>query len=300
MEDNRDLISRIEEIEKQLRELSLTCYELQREIDRVLHFINEPAEPLPERHPVLRILTQRGHSVLSFGDMSEVILPQRPRQELYDRYYGLLKKYSFRLFLRDLLHRDHGEDWRNLSRYCSTRTARQYINFLSLAGLVEIEDNSFAFRYTGPKVRSFGSTLEWYIAEIFVREFYAPALFAVKLKNTKHGGDYDVVAGCHGKLVYVEVKSSPPRGVELPHVESFINRLEDLSPDLAFFLVDTELRMKDKIVKLFEEATGREPVRLVRELFYLDNGIYLINARKGITSNIRRCLQHYFYNRRFE
>lgn len=294
---DKSFVSRIEKIERQLRELSLTCLEVRREIDKLLNSMTEPSQSPPGRHPVLQILTQRGHSVLSHSEMSEVILPKVIEVDLYDRYYELLKRYSFRLFLRDLLHTGRGEDWRSVSRYCSARTARQYINFLSSAGLVEVEADGYGFRYVGPEARSFGATLEWYVAEVFIREFYAPALFAVKLKNTKYGGDYDVVASCHGKLVCVEVKSSPPRGVELPHVESFLHRLEDLSPDMAFFLVDTELRMKDKIVKLFEEATGREPTRLVRELFYLDD-IYLINARKGIISNIRRCLQHYFSNRR--
>ncbi len=139
------------------------------------------------------------------------------------------------------------------------------------------------------------------MSEILQREFMAPALFNVRLQNTRHGGDYDVIALVSGHLVYVEVKSSPPRGVELPAVSAFLNRLGDLQPRLAVFLVDTELRMKDKIVELFAEALAvdHEPAesyeveRLVDEIFHIRHAVYLVNSRKGIYSNLRCCFRDF-------
>ena len=65
------------------------------------------------------------------------------------------------------------------------------------------------------------------------------------------GGDYDVLGRLDGALVYLEVKSSPPKQVYDSEVRAFLDRVEDLAPDLAVFLMDTELRMKDKLVPMF-------------------------------------------------
>ncbi len=263
-------------------------------LERRIHNLEKTVQSLILKHPVEQMLVQRGHQVLSFNDFSEVILPQRDDDKVLIKYYQLLKRYSFRLFMKDLINKVEGNNWKDISKYCSENTAKNYVNFLKTAGLIEVSSDGCGYHYTGPRVRSFGATLEWYIHELLKNEFFAPTLFSVKLKNTIHGGDYDVISAFHGFLVYIEVKSSPPRGVELTNVEAFLNRLEDINPDIALFLVDTELRMKDKIVKLFEESTKEKAKRLIRELFFMDKGIYLVNTQKGIISNMRKCFEHFF------
>jgi hypothetical protein len=126
-------------------------------------------------------------------------------------------------------------------------------------------------------------------------------LFNVRLDHTRFGGDYDLITLVSGHLVYVEIKSSPPRGVEVQAVSAFLHRLEDLQPHMAVFLVDTELRMKDKIVPLFTEALASyEPrtrtasvSRLINEIFHIEHGIYLVNSRNGIYSNLRTCFRDF-------
>lgn len=280
-----DLTRRIEALERQVSMLN--------DVVRAWAEISFPAGFM---HPVELILRQRGFHILSFDSFSEVILPVSEDPQIRLLYYKYLGRYSFRLFLRDLIQKRSGEDWRTISRYCSSRVARNYIRFLQQAGLTEIGSDGFSYHYIGPAVRSFGATLEWYVAELMRREFLAPTLFGVKFSDTVHGGDYDVLSVLQGYLVYIEVKSSPPRGVEKPMVEAFLQRLEDLSPDLAIFLVDTELRMRDKIVVLFEEATEKKLNRMVKELFSMDDRVYVINTKKSISINIRRCLQHFFTN----
>jgi Holliday junction resolvase-like predicted endonuclease len=182
------------------------------------------------------------------------------------------------------------------------RTVRAYLKDLAELGIV-VFDGDRSYRLISKQISSFGPTLEWYVSEILQREFMAPALFNVRLQNTCHGGDYDVIALVGGHLVYVEVKSSPPRGVELPAVSAFLNRLGDLQPQMAVFLVDTELRMKDKIVELFSEAVAvdHEPAglyeveRLVDEIFHIRHAVYLVNSRKGIYSNLRTCFRDFLH-----
>ena len=75
------------------------------------------------------------------------------------------------------------------------------------------------------------------------------------------GGDYDVLSWVERNLLYLEVKSSPPKHIEGIEIGAFLDRIEALMPNFAILLVDTELRMKDKLVPLFEER-ARDPERI--------------------------------------
>ncbi len=150
---------------------------------------------------------------------------------------------------------------------------------------------------------SFGPTLEWFIAEMFSREFSSPALYGVNIKGTASGGDYDVIASWNRRLVYVETKSSPPKGIEQSEIVTFFSRIDDLLPEVAILFNDTQLRMKDKLVPMFEEELKRRygkksrtlypVVRLVEELFHVQNRIFIINSKKDVFENFSICLRHY-------
>ncbi len=290
-------MDRFRKLEDEVQELKAAVNHLQQDF-RLLH-----AEAGARKHPVEETLWQRGFPVLDHGDFSQVLFRPDLSSAFKARFYWLMRRYSFRLFLRELIQSPDGESVEGLTRYCSVGTVRSYLKQLSELGIVEYQKTD-GYRLTFRKVPSFGPTLEWYVREIFLREFMAPALFGVRLRNTRHGGDYDVIALLSGYLVYVEVKSSPPRGVEIQSVSAFLKRIEDLGPHVAVFLVDTELRMKDKLVPLFEEAMGQgteggtqaPPERLVGEMFRIGRNIYLINSRKGIYSNLRHCFRD-FLNR---
>ena len=84
-------------------------------------------------------------------------------------------------------------------------------------------------------------------------------------------------------------------------VASFFDRFFDLSPEIAVFLMDTELRMKDKIVPMFENELRRrfpdappEIIRMEKELFQIWDRIFIINAKDSIVSNIEKVLNWYF------
>jgi hypothetical protein len=233
-------------------------------------------------------LAERGLKVYRKDPTDRLLLPPGAPADLQERFYALMHRYSFRLLLRDVIRltRFRAGD---LTRFCSPRAAAGYVRFLAGAGVVEPAGEG-AFSLVRP-VGSLGPTLEWYVARLLEREFLAPAIYGVRFRNTAAGGDFDVIALLQGELAYAEVKSSPPKGIEVAEVRAYLRRLADLAPALSFFIVDTELRMKDKIVPLFEEATeGRAPVRLHGELFRLAPAVYIINSRKGIATNLRRCL----------
>jgi len=82
-----------------------------------------------------------------------------------------------------------------------------------------------------------------------------------------------------------------------------MNRVEDLSSDISIFFVDTELRMKDKIIPMFETELQRrykKPVpveRIEKELFHINGKIFIINSKDSIEANIGTVLRFY-WNRR--
>ena len=72
-------------------------------------------------------------------------------------------------------------------------------------------------------------------------------MWGVKMKHRPVGGDYDLLSRIEGAIVYMEIKSSPPRQIYQNEISSFFERASDLMPEVAIFFMHTELRMKDKI-----------------------------------------------------
>jgi hypothetical protein len=110
------------------------------------------------------------------------------------------------------------------------------------------------------------------------------------------GGDLDVVAAAEGRLVYLELKSSPPRHIWEAEVAAFFERVRALRPHLALFVVDTALRLGDKVVPMLRAelvrrgASAALPRRIVRELWALTPFLYAVNARHDLMANIARAI----------
>ena len=282
-------MDRQELLERRIRELGERIEALERNVEALSSLT---------RHPVEKLLWQHGFPVISHGGGAQLLFPPGMGNLSLSHFYRMMKRYSFRLFIRELIQSPEGSDFGALTRYCSTGAVRSYLQ--TLAGLGIVAFNGEGYRLAR-KVPSFGRTLEWYVCEILRREFLAPALFNVKLENTLSGGDYDVISTVAGRPVYVEVKSSPPRGVERQAVEAFLGRVRDLCPAMAVLLVDTELRMSDKLVPLLSgglERAGNRGLdwaveRLVNEVFHVRHSIYVTNSRNGIYSNLRTCFRDF-------
>jgi len=245
--------------------------------------------------PLVVLLKRRGFQIFSQEPAEDLLLPSK---RYIGNFYAMLGKYSFRLFLRDVIKHQEFFTKEMVTRYATAGVTGQYIEFLVFLRL--ITKKGIGYAVTGKSVRSFGGTLEWYVAEVLRREFSAEAVWGVKFKGRKTGGDYDVLAKLDCALCYIEVKSSPPKQIYESEIAAFLDRIADLSPEVAIFLMDTELRMKDKIVPMFEAvlaAQGKDAlpvVRLEKELFQISHRIYIINAKDSIAGNMQNVLGRYF------
>jgi len=253
----------------------------------------------PHGSVLTRGLRARGLKVYRQNPRERLLIPPDLSSKMDLQFYEKMKKYSFRLFLRDLVRTEGSFDPLDLTNYCSGRVAMEYTRFLETVSAVKRLKGG-RYRLSRPGIVSFGPTLEWFVAEIFEREFACPAMFGVDFKETDVGGDYDVLALWERRLVYVEVKSSPPKSIEPPEVTAFFLRLRDLIPDVALFFNDTCLRMRDKVVSIFEGEIPKipagislwdRPERLEAEIYHVAHRIYILNSKKGIVSNFRICLR---------
>jgi hypothetical protein len=243
-------------------------------------------------------LRRRGFKIYKKEPSEDLLLPA---DIFIEDFHAMLKKYSFRLFLRDVIKHQRSFEIGKVTWYATSEVTKKYVDYLTDVGLVEKAPGGFRLAI-GP-IKSFGETLEWFVAEIFKREFATEAIWGVRFKRPKVGGDYDLIAKVNGGVLYMEIKSSPPKQISRNEISAFFDRMADLSPEISIFFVDTELRMKDKIVVMFEEELKKrysEPpkvIRLEKELFRIGEKIFIINAKDSITANIETILGRYFRNR---
>jgi hypothetical protein len=179
--------------------------------------------------------------------------------------------------------------------------AAGYLRFLTRTRLVKAAGGG-KYRLGIAGVTSFGQTLEWYIAELLTREFGCEATFGIRIPQAWPGGDYDVLACAEGELIYVETKSAPPRQIVQGEVGAFLERIDTVRPDLALFLVDTQLRMRDKLVPFFRAEIRRlrlkwPATRVEREIWRVGPDVYLLNSGPDLTRNLRVCLAAHFRER---
>jgi hypothetical protein len=286
----------LKEILREIQALNKRVQHLTKEIESI------KAISLEDPFSVERMLKMRGINIFRKNPTERLFFPPEVSLSYKTRFYEVMKKYSFRLVIRDMIKHQDRFRIQDLTHYCSPKVARGYCDLLCEIGAI-IRNGRGWYRTRVSPLYSFGPTLEWFIAEMFKREFASPAIYGVSVKKTKSGGDYDVVASWNGRLVYVEVKSSPPKGVELNEISTFFSRIEDLLPEVAILFNDTQLRMKDKLVIMFEEELkkryGEEaktlyPVkRLIEELFHVQNHIFIVNSKKDVAENFQTCLRHY-------
>lgn len=243
-------------------------------------------------------LRRRGFDARFGGHESTLLLPGTLRGR--EEFYVLLRHYSFRLLLRDVLVHRVAFTLADLQKYCSRAAARRYLEALKCGRVVSPRGRG-RYALARSRVSSFGDTLEWLVANVLEREFSIPALWNVRVERLPGGGDCDVLGLVEGRMIYVETKSSPPRHIEQRQVAAFFDRLEALQPDMAIFLEDTKLRMRDKLVPMFEIETARrlasdppEIVRVAGEIFTIRNRVFLANVDPDLTRAIGICLERFF------
>ena len=286
----------MKEIEKILLQILTELQTLRQQVDGLRH------PPLRSRKIIEAMLRRRGIRELKYTPRNAITLPEASSQEVEDTFYHLMKKYSFRIFLRDLIQHITSLKPEHLCKYCSEQIARQYLNTLSQHGILRKSD-PWTYTFVSGSHHNFGDTLEWFVAKVMEKEFHVPATWGNRLKNHKTGGDYDVIANVESHLVYIEVKSSPPKHIDIPEITAFMDRVNTLRPDVAIFLEDTHLRMKDKLVGMFEKEIRNRYgdqvsqnyllQRVHREIFSINKAIFITNTKPDLISNLEICLKHF-------
>jgi hypothetical protein len=201
-----------------------------------------------------------------------------------------LDHYAFRLFLRGAIQRASGFRPAEATRYVDGPVARAMAEELVALGLSERVGRA-RYRLLHPP-RSFGGTLEWYLARELGARLGFDTATGLRFGAPGVGGDLDVVAAAEGRLLYLEAKSSPPRQISEEEVRAFFDRLGALRPDLALFVVDTALRLGDKVVPMLAgERTRRgggpvAPRRVVREVWALAPRLLAVGAKGHLSANV--------------
>jgi hypothetical protein len=209
-----------------------------------------------------------------------------------------LGHYAFRLFLRGAILRPDGFTPREATRYVAAPQARALAEACVALGLAAPLARG-RYRLVRP-ARSFGGTLEWWLARELGERLGLEVATGVRTGARGLGGDLDVVAAGEGKLVVLEAKSSPPKHVTPAEIRAFLRRLAAARPDVALFVVDTALRLSDRILPMFADALRRAtapappPRRVVRETWALGPHLYLVNAREDLVENVCRAIAEGF------
>jgi hypothetical protein len=210
------------------------------------------------------------------------------------RLAGRLSHYAFRLFLRGAILRRRAFAPGEATRYLRAAQAREMAEGLVGLGLAERAGRD-RYRLLHP-ARSFGGTLEWWLARALRDRLRLDVASGVKSGADGVGGDLDVVAACEGKLLYLEVKSSPPKHIAPAEVGAFLRRIRAVRPDVALFVVDTALRLSDRVLPMLERALAEggapaaPPRRVVRETWALGPHLYAVNARQDLVENVCRAI----------
>src|SRR5437870_12964862 len=245
-----------------------------------------PPAPLPQGE-AMAMLARRGFR-------PELGRPDLPfardlTGEAAERLGELLGHYSFRLFLRGAIQRRGDFAPGEATRYLTAAQEKSLADALvGLGILVRTPRDRYRFLR---RATSFGPTLEWYVARELRRRLGCDVATGVKFRAPGLGGDLDVVAAVEGKLIYLELKSSPPKHLTEGEAAAFFARVQRLHPDVAVFAMDTALRLSDRVLPLLVAGMGAgaaSPRRIERDLWALTPHLYAVSAKADLVTNICR------------
>ncbi|ACG72862.1 conserved hypothetical protein [Anaeromyxobacter sp. K] len=211
-----------------------------------------------------------------------------------DAIAARLGHYAFRLFLRGAILAPAGFLPSEATRYVDAARARAMAEDCVALGLAERRPRG-RYRLLR-RARSFGGTLEWWVARELSSRLGLQVATGVRSGAPGVGGDLDVVAAAEGRLVYLELKSGPPKHLMAAEADAFVRRLRALRPDVALFAIDTALRLGDKVLPLLGRAlvgpggAAPEPRRVVRDTWALGPHLYVASAKEDLIENLSRAL----------
>lgn len=259
-----------------------------------------------EMYSIENTLKRRGYTYAREGDPKNVIMPST--QSAIDRLYGYMASRTFRNILKKMIRKKSSLQQADFEADCDPTKLKEYFDFLESSGILNKESNSsFVLALN---ISDFGHTLEWYVAELFKRELGCTAAWDVSVKGINVGGDFDVLARVEAELACVETKSALPGNIPDSEIRRFLQRDQELDPDMSIFLVDSRDDLSDLVARfediitpaVVEDAVIRDP-NYRHKIYKLSDfgGIYhtlrrifIVNSEPSILTSLRRCLNYYF------
>jgi len=250
-----------------------------------------PAKGVVRRAPegeALAMLARRG--IRPMQARPDLAFPTGLPEPVLDRLADLLGHYAFRLFLRAAILSGPFEP-AAMTRYLTAAQAAGLAEKLAALGLANrLPEQKYSLVHPA---RSFGGTLEWYVARELRKRYAFDVAVGLKLRGRSSGGDLDVIAAAEGKLVYIELKSSPPKYLTPSEVSAFLQRVHLVRPDVSLFVMDTALRLSDKVIPMLQERLSAKgaastPTRVKKELWAMTPHLYAVNAQPDLLENIGR------------
>ena len=259
-----------------------------------------------EMYSVENTLKRRGYVYAGGGRVGNVILPCRESD--IDRFFKYMGSRTFRQILKKIITKKSNIYQADFAAECSPNKLKEYLGFLESSSVLTKQSvSSFSLALD---VDDFGYTFEWYVSELFKRELNCTAEWGVRVKNISIGGDFDVLARVEAELAYVETKSASPESISSSEIEHFLQRDQELDPDISILLVDTRDDLSNLVARFEEIITPAEvedgaisdPDYRHNIQQHLDFGgiyhtlrrIFIIKSEPTILTNLRRCLNYYF------
>ncbi len=182
-----------------------------------------------ELEPIFR---RRGLTVAAYEERGRLLIDPEQNPDLF---YGLLSDTSFRAVVAAVANNPgplgFGELRERVSRM-SLEAIQSHLDAALGAGMLIQEGGTFRT----PRDVGFGSTLECYVASVFVRELASIAYWGVRVEGLT--GDYDVVVVRDTQLGYVECKSGRLANIDDAALYNFLDRERRLCPAFSAVLID--------------------------------------------------------------
>jgi len=130
---------------------------------------------LGDPYSVENLLGLRGLKIFRKNPEDRLLFPPTLPQFQRSVLWETMRRYSFRLVLRDMIKHPVLFHVQDLTHYCSQEVAQEYCDLLHRLRIIK-KTRAGGYQTHVSPLYSFGPTLEWFVAEMFRREFASPAL----------------------------------------------------------------------------------------------------------------------------
>ena len=257
-----------------------------------------------------KTLIRRGFTFVSKkSNLSRRLLIKLPYlyYKTRDRFYNLMSKESNRVILKKICTQKEKFLSSELYEYWAKGKVDNFLEELtSLRIISKNRDGSFSVINRDAE---FGENLEWYISEVFKREFHCTSDWGVHIAEAPSGGDYDILARAENNIIYVESKAKKVSSVSEEGLINFLKRDEFLRPYISILFIDTTddiealerlfnnigLKIRELITKHGIKSVMGEPPyteKLDNLFFHFQSRLFVVNSKKPILETFKLCFRH--------